>query len=160
MKFIILSKEDLFRMMACLFLGIILGSVIVNLILGYHFDQLIYENKNLSQQLEEEQILIKQLENAYYTTPVVRKVVIELISSEDKLTEKEIEKKVKDLLTGLIGLKINQLDNIILRDILHKRIISLNGNNYRLELETIIIDDDLTFVVRVKKHSKNDPDDE
>ncbi|AZR74614.1 hypothetical protein BBF96_15265 [Anoxybacter fermentans] len=156
MKFLILTKEDLIRMLAALVLGVILGAAVTNLLLGYQLDQLVYENKKLAQQLNEEKQRLKQFEKDYYGTPVVQKVVLKLISNEDKYTEQELEKKIKDLLTGLVGLKINDLDPTILRDILHKRAIPLGKDTYLLESETIIIDDKLTFFIRVKKiHNNN-----
>lgn len=160
MKFIILTKKDVYRMIACLLLGTLFGAVIVNLILGRHLDQIIYYNENLQLQLNEERGRIKQLEKTYYNTPVVRKVALRLTCDVDKHTEQELEKKIKELLTGLVGLKINELDPVILREIINNRMISIGKDTFVTQLETIIVDDELTFVIQIHQTKDGSIDDE
>mgnify|MGYP006275455023 FL=1 len=158
MKFLVLSKKDIFRLIAVLTLGILLGGAGVNLIMGYRLDDMVYENKELAHKLQEEKERLKLFEKDYYGTPVVHKIVLKLNCNADKHTEQELEKKIKDLLTGLVGLKIDQLDAGILNDILHERIIQIDSESYLINPQTIIIDDKLTFIIDVKKLSKNGVD--
>lgn len=160
MKFIIFTKEDIYRMIACLLIGTLLGAAVVNLILGRHLDQMIYLNENLQLQLNEERGRVKQLEKTYYSTPVVRKVVLRLICDEDKHTEQELEKKIKELLTGLVGLKIDELDTVILREIINDRMIPVGKDTFVTRLETIIVDDELTFVIQINQTKDGSVDDE
>lgn len=160
MTFLCLDKGDLLRMFACIVLGSILGAALANVLAGYQLDQLIYENRSLTQQLEEEQLRLKQFEKVHSYTPVVRRITLQLKSNVDKHTAQEIEKKTKALLTGLIGQKIQQLDWTILRDIVHNRVIPVGDDTFLLSLETIIVGDELVFIVQVGKRPKKSIEDE
>ena len=160
MKFMILTKEDCLRMLACLILGLICGAVTTNIIRGYQYDQLLLANQSLTFKLEEDQQRLKQLEEDSNGIPVIQKIVLKLISKEDRYTEKALEKAIKELLTGLVGLPINDLDTIILREIIHDRTILSENETFHLSAETIIVDDELTFVIRVVKVQQNDLIDE
>lgn len=154
MKFFILSKEDFLRIIACFLLGIILGGTIVNTLLSHRLNQLILDKQVLIQQMKEDQQRLKQLEKCYPTTPVIKNIILKLSSEEDNHTEAELEKEIKELLIGLVGLKIDQIDTTILRDIIHNRAIPINGVTFLLSVETIIVDDELTFIVKVKNLTK------
>lgn len=160
MKFIILSKEDCFRMLACLILGLICGAVATNIIRGYQYDQLLLANQSLTFKIEEDQQRLKQLEQDNNGIPIIKKIILRLISREDRYTEKALEKEIKHLLTGLVGLPINDLDTTILREIVHDRTILIDDKTFQLTTETIIVDDELTFVIRVDKVQQNNLVDE
>ncbi len=155
MKFLVISKEDLIRMIACLLLGILLGGISTNILMGKRYDELLLTNQTLLIQLEEDKQRLKQLEKDTNGTPIVKKVVLKLFTKEDIHTETDLEEKIKELLTGLVGLEINQLDTTILRDILHERSVILGEDAFILAVETIIVDDELTFIVRAEKQNKN-----
>lgn len=160
MKFILVTKEDLYRMLACIIIGIVLGAAIVNLILGRYLDEMIYLNEDLRHQLDEERVRVKQLEKTYYTKPVVRRVILRLLTDVDKHTEQELETKIKELLTGLVGLQIDDLDTVILREIINNRVIPIGKDSYVARLETLIIDDELTFIIRIIQGTDGSIDDE
>lgn len=155
MKLVILTKQDCFRMLACLILGLIIGAVVTNIIRGHQYDQLLLDHQSLTFKVEEDQQRLKQLEKDSNGIPVIKKIVLQLISKEDNYTEKALEKEIKDLLTGLVGLPINDLDTTILREIVHDRTILIENETFHLTTETIIVDDELTFILRVHKIEQN-----
>jgi hypothetical protein len=160
MAFISLGKQDLLRMVACLLLGSLLGAALATVMGGVQVDQLLYENRELTQRLEEEQMRMKQFEKVYSWTPVVRKVTLELSSNAEKHTKQELSTQIRTLLIGLIGLNIQQIDHTILREILHNRVIPVGDDTYLLQVETIIIDDELAFFVKATPRPKKSLEDE
>lgn len=154
MAFIPFGKQDILRMFACLLLGSLLGAALATVLLGLQIDQLMYENRELALRLEEEQVRMKQFEKVYSWTPIVRKVILELSTNAEKHAKQELSTRVRSLLTGLIGLKVQQIDHTILREILHNRVIPVGDETYLLQVETIIIDDELVFIVKAMQRPK------
>lgn len=160
MAFLTLGKQDLLRMVACLLLGSLLGAALATVMIGYQIDQLILENRELAQRLDEEQMRMKQFEKVYSWTPVVRKVSLELNCSAEKHTKQALSTQIRSLLNGLIGLTVQQIDHTILREILHNRVIPVGDDTYLLQVETIIIDDELVFIVKATQRPKKSLEDE
>lgn len=154
------SRQELLRLMACLLLGSLMGAALATIAAGFQVDRLILENQDLAQRLKEEQIRLDQFEKVYSWTPVVRKVTLELSCTAEKHTRQELSLKIKSLLTGLIGLNVQQIDHTILRDILHQRVIPVGDDTYLLQVETIIIDDELVFMVKAVPRPKKSLEDE
>lgn len=140
-KFLTLTKSQLLVICASFILGILLGSSIINIIIGRQLDQLLYEKKKLVAQVNNQQTKLNKLEKslAQRKKPVIQNITIEFKTKLDKHTQQNLEEKLFELLNSLIGREITKIDTALLSTTLENRIIKTENQNYKLNLHWIII---------------------
>ncbi|MEC9488211.1 MAG: hypothetical protein UMV23_01855 [Halanaerobium sp.] len=157
------TKKEIVRLLAGLLLGAILGAAALNLILSHTMDSLIYEKNKLAQDLEIERERIEKLEQAIESgyRGIVREIKVDLEFPGDKHTNQLLVTEIRKLLGGLVGRELAEDDAFLVRDVLNRRIISLDGQNYVLDfLFFIFVDGRLSvYLHAVKTNKQTDPRD-
>ncbi|MBM7555572.1 hypothetical protein [Halanaerobacter jeridensis] len=140
-NFLTLTKSQILIICTAFILGIILGSSIINLIIGLQLDQLLYEKKKLIAQVNNQQTKLNKLEKslAQRKKPVIQNIKIEIETKLDKHTQQNLEEEIFNLLNSLIGREISKVDTQLLGTTLENRIIKTENENFKLNLQWIII---------------------
>lgn len=152
-KFLTLTRSQALAFGAVFILGIIIGSSIINLIIGLQLDQLLYERKKLTAQVNNQQTKLKKLEKnlAQRRKPVIQNIKLIIESDLDKHTQHSLEEELFKLLNSLIGRKIKNIDTTLLSTTLEDRIINSEGVSYQLNLVWIIIHPTAKFSFQISK---------
>ena len=142
-------RAKIFKTLSLLILGVILGASSANIYMGMQLDYLSLTNKTLQNSLAETE---RQLQILKETSEIKNRNSIsgfdifllmdsrEGLTDYDQLTlEYEVDKKVKEWLTPLIGKNISEVDTLLVPRILDSRDVEANGNTYRLKTYLVVI---------------------
>ncbi|MEW6064955.1 MAG: hypothetical protein ACOY3U_08095 [Bacillota bacterium] len=151
-------KAGLFRGIAFLLLGIILGAAGTNALIGQQVDHLTLVNITLQDQLEDAQNELEKLKESSKKKKKQTITAIEtylILTSREGLTEYdelrvklEAAEKVKNWLSPLLGQDVAGLDTLWIPSIVDNREIEANGNKYRLRTHLVIINEKLTVYLK------------
>ncbi|KYH28987.1 MULTISPECIES: hypothetical protein [Clostridium] len=137
-----------------LFLGVILGVVFINLLVSYRIDSYIKEIKYLKTTIDEEKARLEKLEEAIdKKKPLVKEINVELSfpeNEQDDIVKIALQKHIKEKFDGIIGKDVDKIDGDILCQMLDKRIMKLDGKEYQLKIEKIIISQEIKFWIEVR----------
>ncbi|MFW5981110.1 MAG: hypothetical protein ACOCRU_00880 [bacterium] len=147
--FFIFTKKDLLFILMIFTLGIITGATFITIFTSRNIDHLVLENKDLSSKIEEQEKKIEQLDKQFQNRLIVHSITPHLDTDLNKHTQQEIIKKVRNLLNGLLGKDIAEIDPLLLRDIINEGYIMVEGHSYQLHLSYIVISDELKLYLRV-----------
>ncbi|MFW6264677.1 MAG: hypothetical protein ACOC3B_01075 [Bacillota bacterium] len=153
--FFVFTRTDLIFLLIIFILGIISGSTFITIYSGKNIDKLILENKKLSSTIEEQEKKIEQLDKQFQNQLIVHSITPELDSDLNKHTQQEIIKKTRNLLDGLLGKDISEIDPLLLRDIINEAYIMVEGHSYQLKLLYIVISDELKLYLKVNSVTNN-----
>lgn len=156
-KFLTLTKNQLLLLGAVFILGVILGSSIINLIIGLQLDQLLYERKKLIAKINKQQTKLNKLEKslAQQKRPVIQNIDIEIVTNLDKHIKQNLEEELFKLLNNLIGRNIAKIDTELLAANLEDRIIKTEDENYKSNLQWMIINRSTHFKFIIKELDNN-----
>ncbi len=154
--FFIYNKRELRFTLVIFILGIIIGALLLNIIVSKKLDILILDNNKLKNNCQEKDLEINELKSNLKEQKkhFIQKLSIEINSDLNQHTEQKIEKKIKDLLSGLIGENYKNLDPLLLRNIIHQRYLMVEDKTYRLELDYIVISEELKIFVKISKNKE------
>ncbi|MGM0370095.1 MAG: hypothetical protein ACQEP9_06735 [Bacillota bacterium] len=154
-NFLSITKAELLVICAAFILGIILGSSIINLVIGAQLDQLLYEKKKLIAKNNNQQTKLNKLQEslAQRKKPVIQNLEIEITTQLDKHTKQNLEEKLFELLNSLIGREIAKIDTQLIASTLENRIIKTEDNNYKLNLNWLIIHPTTTINFSLQKET-------
>lgn len=139
-------------------LGMLLGAVLFNALISVRIDKYLEEIVYLKNIIEDKDTRLKKLEESinkqkYILSDISINFTTDKDSEEvDKVT---LEKYIKDKYTNLIGKEIKDIDIELAAEVIHKRIMKLDGHEYQLEVKRIMLSDILSIWVGVKKISLN-----
>ncbi|AZO96217.1 hypothetical protein [Halocella sp. SP3-1] len=150
-SFLVFTKKEFIYIIVIFLLGIITGATFLNLYSGRIIDQLILERNELTVKNREQSEQIKQLEEKFnrFRKTFINKINIELDTDVNKHTQQAIKTKISDLLAGLMGKEIEEIDPLLLKDVIHQRFIIIEDKTYQLELLYMVISDQLSFYIKV-----------
>jgi len=154
--FFIYNKRELRFTLVIFILGIIIGALLLNIIVSKKLDILILDNNKLKNNCQEKDLEINELKSNLKEQKkhFIQKLSIEINSDLNQHTEQKIEKKIKDLLSGLIGENYKNLDPLLLRNIIHQRYLMVEDKTYHLELDYIVISEELKIFVKISKNKE------
>jgi len=131
------------RYMAIFILGIIVGSVAVNIYLGRQIEQIYWEKEELRVRLFETGERLKKLENqlATHRNPVIKEVRIELEVEKNSFVQLSLRKELTKITNELIGEEIDTVSPFLIQRLLDDRQIQLEDENvtYKIKLNWIIL---------------------
>ncbi len=139
-NFLTLTKKELLRLLASFILGIIIGAISLNLIVGPQLDKLLFENKELTKQAKEQKERLSKLEEslAKEENEVIKNLEIKFDSEVDKHIRQQLEEKVFTIVKDLIGKELKKIDPEPLIRALDQRIIKIDDSEYKLDLNWFI----------------------
>ncbi|MBE6044818.1 MAG: hypothetical protein E7216_11390 [Clostridium thermopalmarium] len=126
----------------------------MNLLVSYRIDSYIKEIKYLKTTIDEEKARLEKLEEAIdKKKPLVKEINVELSfpeNEQDDIVKIALQKHIKEKFDGIIGKDVDKIDGDILCQMLDKRIMKLDGKEYQLKIEKIIISQEIKFWIEVR----------
>lgn len=137
-----------------LFIGIIMGVVIINFFISYKIDAYIKEIQHLNTIIEEDNVKLKKLKESNNNKLLVKSINVNIEfkdkEQEDEIVKIDLEKHIKQKFNGLIGKEVDKIDGDILYEAVDKRIMKLYGREYQLRVTSIIISQEIMISVETK----------
>lgn len=155
-----LPWKVLARLMAAFFVGVILGAISLNLILGNHLDTSELEIERLTAELEEQSTQIATLQETiakqeeWTVTEIQVEVSFKDAKQSDELVTLEIEKTVKELLKSARGRKVSTLDPQMLLNIVQGRTITASNTEFTIDVQSLLISEKLIIYVEAEEKTK------
>lgn len=139
-----------------LFVGIIMGVVIINFFISYRIDAYIKEIQYLNTIIEEDTVKLQKLKESINNKKLlIRSINVDVQfkdkEQEDEIVKIDLEKHIKQKFNGLIGKEVDKIDGDILYETVNKRIMKLYGREYQLRVTKIVISQDIMISVEAKK---------
>lgn len=141
--------------MVVFILGIIIGGTLISAYSGKDLDRLILENNEFKTTIDEQKNQLEQLNQKYKNFLLIQTITPHLDTDINKHTQQEIIKKIRDLLAGLVGKELNEIDPLLLRDIINGASIIVEDQTYQLHLLYIVVSDELELYLKVDKYKSN-----
>ncbi|WP_028308280.1 hypothetical protein [Desulfitibacter alkalitolerans] len=161
MKFYFFSKsQPILRLVSLFILGLIIGSSLTVFSIGSQIDQLSIENESLKHKLTTYESEIEELNESlkkrkYVVTsiePIISFANQDLTSYDRESYSLEIAKVIKEYLSSLKGKEIENIDYTIVPQVLENRIINVEGQNFVLDVTTLIFSQKVIVYVLVKEY--------
>lgn len=161
MKFYFFSRnQPILRFSSIFILGLIIGSSLTVFSIGSQIDHLSIGNENLKHKLTTCESEIEELkeslkEKKYVVTtiePIISFANQDLTSYDRESYSLEIAKVIKEYLSSLKGKEIENIDHTIVPQVLENRIINVEGQNFVLDVTTIIFSQKVIVYVLVKEY--------
>lgn len=138
-----------------LFLGGMVGVIIINLLVSYRIDNYIKQIQHLNTVIEEDKLKLERYQEAVYKKRlVVKEIKVDLMQEGntqiDDITKIALEKHIKNKFKGLIGKEVDKIDGDVLCEIIDKRIMKLEGKEYQLKINKIMISEKIKLWITVR----------
>ncbi len=149
----------LFTFLTGLIAGIIAGALLITSLVSYRMDKL-YENlANLEKEISDRDAKLKKLEESINTMYFVLQdieIVVEFSEEdmEDDMDKIEIEKAIKEKYTELLGKEVKSIDPDLVVKVIDGRIFKLEGKEYRLKVNKLLLSEILKLWVEVQLMEK------
>jgi hypothetical protein len=149
--FYIYTKKELIFLLTIFILGFITGATLLNIYLSQRIDTLILNKNELESTVEDQKNQINKLEEnlKIHKQHFINKLNISLETDLNKHTQQEISKKIRELLSGLIGQEISEVNPLLMREVINKRYIIIEKNTYQLHLIYMVIREELEIYIKV-----------
>lgn len=124
------------------FIGGLAGILILNCLISYRIDQYYNRIKTLESAIQDKNVRLEKLEDTINKNKlVVKNIEVTLGDEEDELTNIMLQKHIKEKLAKFIGKEVNKVDADILWEVIDQRIIEIEGKEYKLKANKLIISD-------------------
>ncbi|MEW6573597.1 MAG: hypothetical protein AB1374_08205 [Bacillota bacterium] len=153
-----MSKRAVLRCFACFTIGILVGAAVLNLLLGQEIERLTYKTRVQQDELAEASRELNELRASLEAKRkrCVRGFDVKIILAGD-LTEIEkrsvridIEKEVEKRLNPLMNRELATLNHWLIPGMLNERVVAVEGREFELHVETIVVSETLSIIVRAK----------
>ncbi|ADL13380.1 hypothetical protein [Acetohalobium arabaticum] len=140
-RFLTLTRHELYQLLATFILGLIIGALVINLITARQIDQLIYKNKELTNQIQAQNDELEKLEESLANRKwkVVQNIKIIIETEENKHIKQQLEEKLYELLKSIIGRQMNKIDGTLISNTIDDRVILVDSANYKINLIWLLL---------------------
>lgn len=130
-------------------LGILIGSVAINVLVSYRIDQYHEEIRYLKNTIEDKDVKLKKLEESINKTRLILKDInIILVYDGDEIDKMTIEKTIREKYTNLLGKEVEDIDIDMVGEVVDKRIMKIDNKEYQLSVTKIILTDILRIWIQ------------
>lgn len=141
--------------LAGLFIGGMLGVIVINILVSYRVDNYIREIKYLNSIIEEDTIKLEKFEKSKKNRILVKKVEIEVMflkkNDKNDITKIALEKSIKHKYNNILGKEVELVDGEILSEVIDNRIMKIDDKEYKLKVKKILISSIVKIWVEAKK---------
>lgn len=144
-KFLVLNQNDLIYLLVFFLLGLIFGAGALNLYISREMDRLQLKNRELQNQVQEQEKEITRLEDnlSHYTGRFIKNIGIKLDTDLNEHRQQLIETRVRKLLSEIPGNKIRDIEPPVIGEIVNERLIEIENDTYQLDLDYLILGEEL-----------------
>ncbi|MFW5999704.1 MAG: hypothetical protein ACOCQC_03470 [Halanaerobiaceae bacterium] len=144
-KFLVLNQNDLIYLLVFFLLGLIFGAGAFNLYISREMDRLQLKNRELQNQVQEQEKEITRLEDnlSRYTGRFIKNIGIKLDTDLNEHRQQLIETRVRELLSEIPGNKIRDIEPPVIGEIVNERLVEIENDTYRLDLDYLILGEEL-----------------
>lgn len=155
-KFIVFTREELIFLLIVFLLGLISGAGALNLYISREMDRLQLENRNLKNRVQEQEKEITRLEDnlSRYNGRFIKNIKINLSSDLNQHRQQLINTRVKELLSDIPGKRIRDIEPPVVGEIVNERLLEIEGDTYRLDLNYLILGEELTLYLSAELRKK------
>ncbi len=133
--------------------GFVSGSVTINSLVSYRIDSFMERIRYLESDIEEKNIKLEKYEESVNN----RKFILRSIEANIKLSkinEDEfdiitVEKSIKEKYKDLLGKEVKSIDVDLAAGVIDKRILKIDGREYQLKVDKILLSDVMKLWVTV-----------
>lgn len=138
-----------------IFIGGVSGVIVINALISYRIDNYIKEIQYLKTVIEDKNTRFEKLEESIEKKRfIVKRIEVELKYENkeqgDDITKIVLERHIKDKFKGLIGKDVDKIDGEILYEIIDRRIMKLDGKEYQLSVNKLVISQVIKFSIIAK----------
>jgi hypothetical protein len=149
-------RNKALKFLFCFFSGIIcgaiLGSTIISVLVSYRMDQFYEKIALLENTIADKNEKLDKLEKSVNKSNfVIKDIKVILNFDGDEFDKIEVQKAIKEKYNSLIGKEVKDIDSDILIEVLDKRILRMNDDDYQLNVTKIVLTQVLTVWVDILK---------
>lgn len=154
-------RAGLLRGISIFIIGILFGSSVTNVYIGSQIDYITLANKTLRDKLADAEInlqKIKESSEAKRKNTIISVEAFLLPDSREDLSgyeglavEQEVEKRIKEWLSPIVGQDVSGIDALLVPRIVDNREIEVNGIKYRLMSHLVVIGKKTTVYVKASR---------
>ncbi|HHY59499.1 MAG TPA: hypothetical protein GX504_02685 [Clostridia bacterium] len=131
-----------------LLLGLLIGASGTTVLTGQHIDRLTVINQQQAEQLRDLERELAQVKDSLSQrqAAVVSSLEVNIIFTAPKPSRPEedairlsLEKQVKELLTPLMGKKLEQLEGTLIPWILENRVLEAEGHRFKIKVRLVVL---------------------
>ena len=136
-------------------LGVLFGCASLSAFISYRIDGYHQKIASLYSIINEKDIVLEKLEDSVNKRKlVVKDVEVWLDSKEDKIVNIALEKHIKQKLGTFVGKEVEKIEADMLWEVINQRIMKIEGKEYRLEANKLVISDTINIWVEIKPLKK------
>lgn len=136
--------------------GFIIGALSISALISFRLDSFYERIAYLENTIIDKDEKLAKLEKSINNSNIVLKdteVILDFTDLKegqiDKIVNLEIEKAIKEKFRSLLGKEVKSLDVEVLQMVIDKRILKLNGTEYQLTVNKLVLTDVLKLWVKV-----------
>ena len=131
-------------------IGVVALSVLVSFRMDNYYKQLSYLENIIRDKDERLEKLEKSINTQYL---VIKDIEINLIfekgENDDEIIKMEIEKTIKEKYKTLLGKEVKTVDAHMVVEVIDKRILKIEGKEYKLQVDKLILSEIMSIWVKV-----------
>lgn len=138
-----LTKNGL-KLKSCFFAGVLIGLLIgaaaLNIVISNRMDSFYKQIAYLEQIIQDKNSVLEKFEKNVNTRNLrIKRIEVVLGFSGDEIDKINIEKSIKDKYSSLLGKEVNSLDPEVIIEVADKRILKIEGKEYKLKANKLVI---------------------
>ncbi len=140
--------------MAYFFLGVLLGAFFMQVLVGKEMNRLYYEKEKWRIELYDTLEILNKMENHQESRQSLAISDVKILFPEngqlDSFTRLELQKEIRDIVKGLIGQEIAEINSQLVYKLLNERIVQIEEKKYLITVESIIIGKEVLFFLEAE----------
>ncbi|MDI3533845.1 MAG: hypothetical protein PWQ82_210 [Thermosediminibacterales bacterium] len=144
--------KKVFPFISAFLFGIILGAAGLNLFIAKKIDSLYLERESMLFKISEQETRLEKLEKSLaerWKRHVKEIIVFPDTQNNNSHVKIKIKQKVAELLKDLIGEEIDKIDPLLIYNIVNDRKLTIEGKDYLLKVEVIVMDTQMELFLKV-----------
>ncbi len=133
--------------------GVVSGSVAISSLVSYRIDLYMERIRYLESDIEEKTIKLEKYEDSINNRKFILRSIETNIKlskiNEDEFDKLTVEKSIKEKFKDLLGKEVKSIDVDLAAGVIDKRILKIDGREYQLKVDKILLSDVMKLWVTV-----------
>ncbi|EOD01748.1 hypothetical protein [Caldisalinibacter kiritimatiensis] len=141
-----------FTLITGIIIGMLAGAVGMGTLISYRLDEYIERINYLETQVQDKDIRLEKLEESINKSKFILKSIDIIFSyDEEEIDETTLEKVIKQKYKGIIGKEVKNIDVDMVTEVIDKRIMRLDKEEYKLKVKKLVLSEELMIWVEIEK---------